>query len=138
MASVPSGTARRYQVRASRRSTSSGFLEAPRSLRAAATVVGGSSRGRDDLARAGGADVARLDEAFERMRQLVRRERGQTPYGLRGLTPFRTLALSCLRPDGPVLPGFAGPPLTTVTAASPPCGGRRSCSLGSSTGPPQR
>ena len=38
----------------------------------AAVVVGGSGGGRDDLAQAGGSDTSRLDDAFEKARQIVR------------------------------------------------------------------
>jgi alanyl-tRNA synthetase len=38
----------------------------------AAEVVGGGGGGRDDLAQAGGPDVERLDEAFDRVRALLR------------------------------------------------------------------
>jgi len=38
----------------------------------AASIVGGSGGGRDDLAQAGGPDTERLDEAFEKARKLVR------------------------------------------------------------------
>ncbi|MCK4283444.1 MAG: alanine--tRNA ligase, partial [Candidatus Brocadiae bacterium] len=44
----------------------------------AAVVVGGSGGGRDDLAQAGGSDTSRLDDAFEKARQIVR-ERRLTP-----------------------------------------------------------
>ncbi len=43
----------------------------------AASVVGGSGGGRDDLAQAGGPDPARLEEAFERVRQFVRARAGR-------------------------------------------------------------
>ncbi len=38
----------------------------------AAAVVGGGGGGRDDLAQAGGSDVARIDEALGRAREMVR------------------------------------------------------------------
>jgi alanyl-tRNA synthetase len=59
-------------------------LSATELARAAATVVGGSGGGRDDLAQAGGADVARLEEAFERVRRLVRAwKKDQPPYDVK-------------------------------------------------------
>ncbi|KPK65009.1 MAG: hypothetical protein AMK73_04220 [Planctomycetes bacterium SM23_32] len=42
----------------------------------AAAVVGGGGGGRDDLAQAGGPEVERLDEAFDRVRAVLR-ERGE-------------------------------------------------------------
>ncbi|MHC5034114.1 MAG: alanine--tRNA ligase [Planctomycetota bacterium] len=43
---------------------------------AAAELVGGGAGGRDDLAQAGGAVTERLDEAFERVRELLREKLG--------------------------------------------------------------
>ncbi|MGD2175278.1 MAG: alanine--tRNA ligase [Candidatus Brocadiaceae bacterium] len=42
----------------------------------AAAIVGGGAGGRADLAQAGGSEVSRLNEAFERVRELVRRQAG--------------------------------------------------------------
>ncbi len=43
----------------------------------AAAIVGGGGGGRDDLAQAGGPEVARLEDAFERARQIVRQKLGE-------------------------------------------------------------
>ncbi|MHC4591509.1 MAG: alanine--tRNA ligase-related protein, partial [Planctomycetota bacterium] len=43
---------------------------------AAAEIIGGGAGGRDDLAQAGGADTDRLDDAFERVRELLREKLG--------------------------------------------------------------
>jgi len=42
----------------------------------AAAVLGGGGGGRDDLAQAGGRDASRLEEAFERVRRIVRETTG--------------------------------------------------------------
>jgi len=47
-------------------------LSARELAREAAAIVGGSGGGRDDLAQGGGSNVAGLEQAFERVRQLVR------------------------------------------------------------------
>jgi len=57
-------------------------LSAAELAREAAAVVGGSGGGRDDLAQAGGPEVARIDEAFQHVRLLVHAwegRRGRTP-----------------------------------------------------------
>ncbi len=55
---------------------SEGLVEAGLSARElaqeAAAILGGGGGGRDDLAQAGGSDPGRLDEAFERVRELLR------------------------------------------------------------------
>jgi alanyl-tRNA synthetase len=42
----------------------------------AAAILGGGGGGRDDLAQAGGPNVGKLDEAFERVRQIIRQQLG--------------------------------------------------------------
>jgi len=47
-------------------------LSARQLAQEAAAILGGGGGGRDDLAQAGGTDADRLDEAFDRVRELVR------------------------------------------------------------------
>jgi alanyl-tRNA synthetase len=45
-------------------------------IRETAAVVGGKGGGRPDFAQAGGRDPGKIDEAFERLRALVRERAG--------------------------------------------------------------
>src|SRR5690606_22343724 len=49
-----------------------GRLPAGDLIREAAAIVGGKGGGRPDFAQAGGRDPGKIDEAFERLRQLVK------------------------------------------------------------------
>ncbi|MCU0306667.1 MAG: alanine--tRNA ligase [Thermoleophilia bacterium] len=51
-------------------------LSAARLLREVAPLVGGNGGGKDGMARAGGKDPARLPDALERARELIRSARG--------------------------------------------------------------
>ena len=51
-------------------------LSASRLMREIAPMVGGGGGGRDGMARAGGKDPARLPEALERAREIIRSARG--------------------------------------------------------------
>ena len=51
-------------------------LSAKEIAQQAAVILGGGGGGRGDLAQAGGADPAKLDEAFDKARQMVREKTG--------------------------------------------------------------
>jgi alanyl-tRNA synthetase len=53
-----------------------GGLSARAIAQQAAGILGGGGGGRDDLAQAGGADPHKLDEAFDKARQMVREKSG--------------------------------------------------------------